>query len=46
MAAETMQEYSLASAETAYEDPGEQAPIGFMATEGVFDDLNASHWWD
>ena len=30
MVAEAMEEYLLASAELAYEDPGEQAPIGFM----------------
>ena len=32
-----MEEYALASAEAAYEYPGEQAPMGFLA---------ASHWWD
>ena len=35
MKAEAMEEYVLASAEAAYEDPGEQAPMGFLA---------ASHW--
>ena len=37
MKAEAMEEYALASAEAAYEDPGEQAPMEFLA---------ASHWWD
>ena len=32
MATETMEEYSLASEEAAYENPGEQAPMGFMAS--------------
>ena len=41
-----MEEYALASAEAAYEDPGEQAPMGFMATGVVFHDGNASHWWE
>ena len=35
MVAEAMEEYALASAEAAYEYPGEQAPMGFLA---------ASHW--
>ena len=29
-----MEEYTLASAEAAYENPGEQAPMGFMALGG------------
>ena len=29
-----MEEYALASAEAAYENPGEQAPMGFMAPGG------------
>ena len=32
MLAETMEEYTLASAEAAYENPGEQAPMVFMAS--------------
>ena len=31
MPAETMKECSLSSAEAAYENPGEQAPMVFMA---------------
>ena len=46
MIAEEMEEFSLDSAESAYEDPGEQAPMGFMASVGVFHNGNASHWWD
>ena len=46
MVAEAMEEYELASAEAAYEDPGEQAQMGFMAAGGRFNDGNASHWWD
>ena len=46
MAAEAMEEYYLASSEAAYEDPGEQAPMGFMAERGLFHDGNASQWWD
>ena len=34
MAAEEMEECVLASAEMAYEDLGEQAPMGFMAARG------------
>ena len=32
MVAEAMEEYFLAFVEAAYEDPGEQASMGFMAT--------------
>ena len=39
-----MEEYSLASAKAAYEDPGEQAPMGFMAAGGGFHDESVSHW--
>ena len=46
MVAEAMEEYALASAEAAYEDTMEQAPMGFMATGGGFHDGNVSHWWD
>ena len=31
MPEEAMEEYALDSAEEAYEDPGEQAPMVFMA---------------
>ena len=34
MVGETMEEYSLSSAEAAYENPGEQAPMGFMSSGG------------
>ena len=34
MLAETMLEYALYSAEAAYENPGEHAPMGFMALGG------------
>ena len=46
MVAEAMEEYVLASAESAYEDPGEQASMVFMEAGGGLHDLNASHWWD
>ena len=36
----------LASAEAAYEDPGEHAPMVFMASGVVFHDGNTYHWWD
>ena len=31
-----MEEYALASAEAAYEDPREQAPMGFRVAGGGF----------
>ena len=34
MVAETMEEYALASAEAAYENPGKQAPMVFMESSG------------
>ena len=34
MVVEKMEEYALASAEAAYKNPGEQAPMGFMALGG------------
>ena len=34
MVAETMDEYVLDSTEAAYENPGEQAPIGLMTSCG------------
>ena len=34
MVAKAMGEFALASAEVAHEDPGEQAPMGFMAEGG------------
>ena len=46
MVAEAMEEYVLASAETAYEDPGKQVPMGLMVSGGGFYNGNASHWWD
>ena len=41
-----MEEYELDYAEASYEDPGEQAPMGFMDAGGGFHSGNASHWWD
>ena len=41
-----MEEYALDYAEASYEDPGEQAPMGFMDAGGRFHDVNASHWYD
>ena len=41
-----MEEYALAYAEATYEDTGEQAPMGFMATGGGFNDVYASHCWN
>ena len=42
-----MKEYALASKEENYEDPGQQEPIIFMASEGEFNDVrNASFWED
>ena len=40
-----MEEYALASVEAANENPGEQAPMVFMAEGGVFHNVYASHWW-
>ena len=46
MAAETMEEYALASAEVAYENPGEQEPMGFMKLSGeIQGSENASPRW-
>ena len=38
-----MEECALASAEVSYEDPEEEAPMGFMAIGGRFSDGNVSH---
>ena len=46
MLAESMKDYVLASIESAYEDPGEQAPMVFTAAGGGFQDVNYSHRWD
>ena len=46
MVAEEIEEYALDSVETAYEDPGEQAPMGFMTAGGGFHDGNVSYWLD
>ena len=46
MIAEAMEEYALASSEAAYEDPEEQARMGFMVEGGGFHDGNVSHWWN
>ena len=36
----------LAPSEAAYKDPGEQAPMVFMASVGWGCDGNAYHWWE
>ena len=46
MIEEVMEEYALAYVEAACEDPGEQAPMEFMAGGGGFHEGNVSHWWD
>ena len=46
MVAESMEEYALASAKGAYEYPGEQAPMGLIASGGGIHDGNDSHWWN
>ena len=46
MMLESLVEYMLASAEAAYEDPGQQMPMGFMASGGQFYGVNASNWVD
>ena len=47
MVAETMEQYSLASTESAYENPGEQSTMGFMALGGDFQvSENISPWMD
>ena len=46
MVAEVMEEYALDYSEAAYEDPWEQAPMGFMAAGGGFHDGNDYHLWD
>ena len=46
MVAEALEEYTLAYAEVVDEVPGKHAPIGFMASGGVFNDGNVSHWED
>ena len=43
MLVEEMEKYALDSAEAAYEDLGEHAPMGFMERGGVLHDGNASH---
>ena len=45
MVAEAMEEYVLDFAEASYEDTGEQAKMGFMASRRGFHDVNVSHWW-
>ena len=46
MLAEAMKGYMLAYVEAAYEDPGEHAPMVFMAAGGGFNDGIFSHWGD
>ena len=41
-----MEEYELASTGVAYEVPGEQVPMVFMDTGGLFHDGNDYHWWE
>ena len=44
MVEKEMEEYALASAEAAYEDPGEHVPMVFLASGGGFHYGNDSHW--
>ena len=47
MSAEALEEYVLASAEAAYQDPGQHVPMVFMASEGEsLKTGNTSHWLD
>ena len=46
MVAGAMEGYVLASTEAAYEEPGEQNPMGFMAAGGGFHDGNDYCWWN
>ena len=47
MEVETLEEYLLASAESAYENPGEQAPMGIMALDSEIQvSENKSPWRD
>ena len=46
MVAKAMEEYELASALEAYDDPGGHAPMGFMAAGGGFHVGNNSKWWE
>ena len=47
MVAETLEEYALDSVEAAYENSGEQAPMGFMASGGeIQGSENTSPWMD
>ena len=46
MVEKELEEYELESVESAYEDPGENAKIGFMASGGAFHDVNDYHWAD
>ena len=41
-----MEEYASASAEAAYEDLGEHAPMEYMVSGEGFHDGNDSHWWN
>ena len=36
----------LSSDKEVHEDPGQQEPMGFMASEGEFHDGNDAHWAD
>ena len=38
-----MEEYALASIEVSYKDPGEQAPMVFIAAGRIFHDGNVYH---
>ena len=47
MLEETLEEYALDSAEEAYKNPGEQAPMGIMALGGgILVSENTSPWMD
>ena len=45
MVAETMDEYALASAEATYENPGEQAPMGFVESGGKIQGSENTYLW-
>ena len=46
MVLEALEEYVLAYVEETYEDPGQQAPMGFVESGGEFHDGNTYHWAD
>ena len=46
MISDALEEYAKASAEAAYEDPGNNVIMGFMTPGGYFNDRHTSHWAD